>query len=131
MLKLELLRKRFGREIALYRIEKRISQEELSKRMNISRSKLSTIENGISPFDDFVLLALYKECGQYLFFMILYAFYGTVIRDYINTLEDNIYKPLLENVLNRIRKLGPVDRPRYYDNDIIRVVYKPDKDKNT
>ena len=131
MLDLTLLRKRFGKEIVLYRIKKKMSQEELAKRLHISRATLSTLENGTSKFDDFILLNLYHECKGYVFFMMLYAFYGSKIRSMVNLFRIGKSDSHVLKLLKRLRKLGPVDKPRYYDNDVIRVIYKPEKKKNT
>ena len=129
MLDLNLVRKRFGKEIALYRITKGISQEDMAKKLDISRASLSKLENGSNPIDDHVLLSLYRVCKKYKFFMLLYAFYGDRVRKALRYVEKSASNPLLIKLVEKLKKRGPVDKPRYYDNDAIRVVYK--RNKNT
>ena len=129
MLDLDLVRKRFGKEIVVYRIAKGISQEAMAKKLDISRGRLSRLENGTTPVDDHILLGLYHECKKYVFFMLLYAFYGNRIRKLLKYFASDDYNPLLKSIIGNLRKNGPVDKPRYYDNDVVRVVYK--RNKNT
>ena len=127
MLELSLVRKRFGKEIAIYRLDKGICQDEMAKKLGLSRGTLSSIENGTSTIDDYLLVALYNECHLYLFFMILYAFFGAVVHEKIKEYSEGIYKPIIDRLMQKLRELGPVDKIRYYDNDDIRVTYKRTK----
>ena len=97
----------------------------------IIRSDFIRLEKRPGKAESWMGIKEFEDKQAYVFFMLLYAFYGSKIRSMVNLFRIGKSDSHVLKLLKRLRKLGPVDKPRYYDNDVIRVIYKPEKKKNT
>ena len=115
---------RFGVELVRYRYHFQLTQDEMAEKCHLTRFVIIGLEKGRSKLDFETLAKLYLECNKYLFFMLIYSFYGKHLLEKLPADFPMVSRERLAEWVDGLRKVYPVYGPRYYDREGRRVYKK-------
>ena len=111
----------FGKEIALWRFDNRMTQKEFAKKCTLSTWTVSNLERGNRDISVDTFLEMEKVIGIYAFYMLIKSRYGSDVLSLRNIDAETIMQKLMGNFLMFLRNGGPKDRTGFYGEQNMRV----------
>lgn len=114
----------FGKEVALWRFDNRMTQKEFAQKCTLSTWTVSNLERGKQEISLDTFMEMERVIGIYAFYMLIKSRYGSDMVSLQNIDTEAIMQKLLGNFLMLLRNGGPKDRIAFYGEQKLRV-HKP------